>query len=40
MIDLLKCQGKAATEKARENFAFQGRKEDQRGKRIEEGRIY
>ena len=27
MIDLLKCKGKAATKKARGNFAFQGRKE-------------
>ena len=33
MIDLLKCKGKAATKKAKENFAFQGRKEKPKEKK-------
>ena len=33
MIDLLKCKGKAATKKAKDNFAFQGRKEKPKEKK-------
>ena len=33
MIHLLKCKGKAATKKAKENFAFQGRKEKPKEKK-------
>lgn len=38
MTDLLKCKGKAATKKGRENFAFQGRKEGRTNGKNNRGR--